>query len=416
MRKIFTLALIALLLGVGIVAIIETDPGYVLVAYGNYTVETSLWIGLVILLLFTLLIYTVVRVFRRVLTGQNSLTSWLGTRRTRAASRLTTRGLISFIEGNWNRARRQLLRGAKNSEAPLINYLMAARASYRLNEPDKMREYLGAAEEAEAEAGIAVELTQAEVKLHAGQYEQALATLVRARRNAGRHPYVLDLLHRAYYGLRDWNQLAELLPDLKKYKVLENDALAELEREVYSAMLAASAGKGSDGDVLRQAWQKMPGHLKQDGAMLKDYVALLVADGQNAAAEKVILRGLKQQWDSGLVRQYGYVEGEQPARQLAQAESWLQAHPEDPQLLLCLGRLCAREQLWGKARDYFESSYRLEHTPEICAELGRLLVALGEPKVAAAYNREGLQLSQVGLPDLPMPEATVPPAQRLARS
>ena len=150
--------------------------------------------------------------------------------------------------------------------------------------------------------------------------------------------------------------------------------------------------------------------------MLKDYVALLVADGQNAAAEKVILRGLKQQWDSGLVRQYGYVEGEQPARQLAQAESWLQAHPEDPQLLLCLGRLCAREQLWGKARDYFESSYRLEHTPEICAELGRLLVALGEPKVAAAYNREGLQLSQVGLPDLPMPEATVPPAQRLARS
>ena len=90
-------------------------------------------------LLFTLLIYTVVRVFRRVLTGQNSLTSWLGTRRTRAASRLTTRGLISFIEGNWNRARRQLLRGAKNSEAPLINYLMAARASYRLNEPDKMR-------------------------------------------------------------------------------------------------------------------------------------------------------------------------------------------------------------------------------------------------------------------------------------
>ena len=416
MRKIFTLALIALLLGVGIVAIIETDPGYVLVAYGNYTVETSLWIGLVILLVFTLLIYTVVRVFRRVLTGQNSISSWLGTRRTRAASRLTTRGLISFIEGNWNRARRQLLRGAKNSEAPLINYLMAARASYRLNEPDKMREYLGAAEEAEAEAGIAVELTQAEVKLHAGQYEQALATLVRARRNAGRHPYVLDLLHRAYYGLRDWNQLAELLPDLKKYKVLENDALAVLEREVYSEMLSASAGRDANGDALRQAWQKMPGHLKHDGAMLKDYVSLLVAGGHDAAAEKVILRGVKQEWDSDLVRQYGYVEGEQTARQLAQAESWLQAHPEDPQLLLCLGRLCARDKLWGKARDYFESSYRLEHTPEICAELGRLLLALGEPKVAAAYNREGLQLSQTGLPDLPMPEATIPPAQRLARS
>ena len=42
MRKLFVLILIALLLGVGIVAVIETDPGYVLLSYGNYTLETSL--------------------------------------------------------------------------------------------------------------------------------------------------------------------------------------------------------------------------------------------------------------------------------------------------------------------------------------------------------------------------------------
>ncbi len=414
MRRLFLLLLIALLLGVGIVAVIETDPGYVLVAYGNYTVETSLWVGLLILALFTLAIYAVVRLFRRILGGQNSLSSWLGGRRTRASSRLTTRGLISFIEGNWQRARKQLLRGARNSEAPLVNYLMAARASYRLNEPDKVREYLGAAEEAEAEAGIAVELTQAELKLHSRQYEQALATLVRARRNAGRHPYVLDLLHRAYYGLKDWEQLAQLLPELRKYKVLDSNAIAALEREIYSAQLAAGARSDDEGEALRVAWQRMPGHLKQDEQVLADYVALLVSSGQHAAAEKVINRALKQQWDRNLVRQYGFLESEQPARQLAHAESWLSAHQDDPQLLLCLGRLAAREKLWGKARDYFESAYRLEPTPEVCAELGRLLVALGEPKVAAAYYREGLQGSQMGLPELPMPEPTIPPARRLA--
>lgn len=415
MRKIFILALVALLLGVGVVAIIETDPGYVLVAYGNYTVETSLWVGLLVLALFSFVIYAVVRLFRRLLGSQGSIASWLGSRRSRAASRLTTRGLISFIEGNWQRARRQLLRGAKNSEAPLINYLMAARASYRLNEPDRMREYLGAAEAAEAEAGIAVELTQAEMKLHAGQYEQALATLVRARRNAGRHPYVLDLLHRACYGLRDWEQLAGLLPELRKYKVLGGDALESLEREVYLGILSASArSKEGSSESLHKAWQRMPAHLKQDSRVLKDYVALLVAVGDSAPAEKVITRALKQQWDPALVRQYGLVEGEQPARQLAQAESWLSAHQSDPQLLLCLGRLSAREKLWGKARDYFESAYRVESTAEVCAELGRLTLALGEPKVAAAYDREGLKKSQAQLPELPMPEAMVPASRRLA--
>lgn len=416
MRKLFALVLVALLAGVGIVAVIETDPGYVLVAYGNYTVETSLWVGIVILALFTLAVYLVLRLIRRLLAGQASLSSWIGGRRARASSRLTTRGLISFIEGNWTRARRQLLRGAKNSEAPLVNYLMSARASYRLNEPDKMREYLGAAEDAEAEAGIAVELTQAELRLHSGKYEQALATLVRARRNAGRHPYVLDLLHRAYYGLKDWPELVALLPELKKYKVLPEEVLEKLEREVYTEMLSASARGDDSGEALRQAWQTMPAALKQDASILNKYVALLVQGGHHAAAEKVIPRALKQSWNSGLVREFGYVVGSDSARQLAQAESWLPAHTEDAQLMLCLGRLAAREKLWGKARDYFESSYRLERSAEICAELGRLLVALGEPKVAAAYFREGLQLKETGLPELPMPEATVPPAKRLAGS
>lgn len=418
MRRLFALVLVALLVGVGIVAVIETDPGYVLVAYGNYTVETSLWVGLVLLAVFTLLIYVLVRLVRRLIGGQNSLASWIGGRRTRASARLTTRGLISFIEGNWSRSRRQLLRGARNSDAPLINYLMAARASYRLNEPDKMREYLGAAEDAEAGAGIAVELTQAELKLHARQYEQALATLVRARRNAGRHPYVLDLLHRAYYGLHDWPELIKLLPELVKYKVLPANALQELEREVYKGQLKASAGGSAESvaDQLRQAWQRLPAHLKQDPAFLQDYVSLLVGSGQATAAEKVIVRALRQQWDSALVRQYGLIAGDEPARQLAQAETWLSSHEDDAQLLLCLGRLSARDKLWGKARDYFESSYRLERTPEICAELGRLIQALGEPKVAAAYYREGMELGQAGLPDLPLPEPTATAARRLAQS
>ncbi len=416
MRRIFLLALIALLAGVGVVAVIETDPGYVLVSYGNYTLETSLWVGLVLLVLFTLAIYGVVRLIGKLVSGQHSMANWLGTRKVRRSSRLTTRGLITFIEGNWSRARRQLLRGAKNNEAPLINYLMAARASYRLNEPDKMREYLGAAEASESEAGIAVTLTQAELKLRAGQYEQALAPLVRAKKNAGRHPYVLDLLQQAYRGLNDWDSLVALLPELRKYEVLGEEELTELERQAHIARLQQSAlrGEGEVGDRLKAAWNSVPSSLKQCSAVVKVYAGLLVAQGEHEAADKAIVRALKHEWDPELVRLYGLVEGSNPPRQLGQAESWLPAHDDDAELLLCLGRLSARDKLWGKARDYFESSYRLERRPETCAELGRLLLALGEPKVAAAYFREGLLLRESRLPALPMPEQVVPHSRRLA--
>jgi HemY protein len=99
---------------------------------------------------------------------------------------------------------------------------------------------------------------------------------------------------------------------------------------------------------------------------------------------------------------------------LSRAEGWLADHPKEPQLLLCLGRLSARDELWGKARDYFENAYRLEKSAEICAELGRLLDALGEPTVAAAYYREGLLLQEDKLPELPKPDRFVHDAQLVA--
>jgi HemY protein len=416
MRKIFVLVLIALLAGVAVVALIETDPGYVLVAYGNYTLESSVWVGLLLLLLFTGLVYVSLRLIRKLLSGQNSLVSWLGSRRSRQAARQTTQGLISFIEGNWLKSRRQLLRGVNGNDAPLLNYLTAARASYRLNDLDKMREYLGAAEDSEAQAGIAIELTQAEMKLHAGQYEQALATLVRARRNAGKHPYVLDLLRQAYVGLNDWSKLADLLPEVKKYKVLSDEKILELERTVYSQLLreSASAPTGNVAENLVNQWQKIPAHLRKDTGLGQSYVSLLIEHGASDAAGKVILRFLKKEWDSKFVRLYGLLDSSAPAKQLAQAESWLAANDRDAQLMLCLGRLSARDSLWGKARDYFEASYRLEKNAEVCAELGRLLHSLGEEKVAAAYFREGLLLRESALPQLPVPDKAVARSHRLA--
>lgn len=418
MRKIFALVLIALLLGVGVVAVIETDPGYVLVAYGNYTLETSLWVGLVVLTIFTLLVYAVLRLLYRLVGGRDSVVSWLGTRRSHHASRLTTRGLISFIEGNWARARRQFLRGAKNNDSPLLNYLMAARASYRLDDAEGISEHLDSAADTESGARVAVALTRAEMQLHAGQFEQVLSTVEAAGSNASRSPQLLELQYRACYGLRDWERLCTLLPELKRHAVVGPEALLRLQQEVYTALLKGSAGGGNGvtADRLRSAWQRVPAGLKQDSMLVQYYVGQLLACEEDAAAEKIILRTLKHQWDSSLVRQYAYVRGSNASRQLTQAESWLGAHGEDPQLLLCLGRLSARDKLWGKARDYYESSYRLQRSAETCAELGRLLTALGETRVAAAYYREGLLLSEGGLPELPMPEKTVPQKQMLARS
>ena len=140
MRKVFALSLIALLLGVGVVAMIETEPGYVLISYGDYTVETSLWVGIVLVGLIVLVLYGLLHLLTALLESPRSFFNWRKGRKAGHASRLTSRGLINFIEGNWSKARNQLLKGAEGNEAPLLNYLIAARASYQLGDADKMRQ------------------------------------------------------------------------------------------------------------------------------------------------------------------------------------------------------------------------------------------------------------------------------------
>lgn len=403
MRMVFVYLILALIAGAGVVNLIETEPGYLLLSYANYTVETSLWVGLLIIALFAGLCYALLHLLRRVLGSPKSLANWAGGRRNRSSLRMTQRGLISFIEGNWARSRRQLLRGSKDSETPLLNYLMAARASHQLGENDKALEYLAQAEGVKADAGIAVALTQAELDLAAERYEQAVATLERARRSAKQHPYVLSLLKKAYVGLRDWDALAALLPELKKHELETDTELRNLERSIYLHRLFDCKLLENDSKPLQAVWNQVPATLKKDEQLISTYVRLLVEAGSIDVAEKAIARFLKTEWGHPLVAQYGYLPSDNPKAMLSQAEGWLSRHQDDAGLMLTLGRLSARNELWGKARDYFEQSYKLDRSPEVCAELGRLLVHLGEEQHAAAYYREGLGLAQPALPPLPMP-------------
>ena len=92
-----------------------------------------------------------------------------------------------------------------------------------------------------------------------------------------------------------------------------------------------------------------------------------------------------------------------PKRQLALAESLLGKHPREPELLLALGRIALRNQLWGKARDYLESSLKLAARPDTCAELARLCEHLGETERSHALLVRAVGASVGELPALPMP-------------
>lgn len=403
MRRQFVVLLIVLLGATGVVALLERDPGYILVAYGSRTLEMTVLTGIGLLVGGFFLLYVAVRLWRRAWRTPRKVSRWLDSRSLRLSHSRTTRGMIAFIEGRWKHARKILVSVAERSDTPLLYYLMAARASHALGDEKGLEKYLRQAEESTSGADLAVGLTQAEMQLDNGQLEQALATLMRVRAVSTSHPEALKLLMQVYQGLGDWESLRKLLPDLRKAGVIDGQAFIELERTTFASLLKQAGQKG-DTSELEKVWRQLPAELANDAAMACVYVELLVSAGASQQAEKVIRRSLRRSWDEKLVGWYGRVHGEDPHKQLIAAEAWLKERSNSAVLMLCLGRLSLANSLWGKARDYFESSLKLEKSAEAYAELGRLLANLGETEKSIQYLQLGLQQGELGLPALPMPD------------
>jgi HemY protein len=234
-----------------------------------------------------------------------------------------------------------------------------------------------------------VALTRAELQLRGGRPQEALATLAPLQQSAAKHPQVLKLLQESYSALRDWPNVLQLLPQLRRLKVLTREQVAALEAQV-TASLFEELRAQRQLENLRLRWQKLPRSLERNAEIVAQYTRGLAELGAAAEAEHILRQHLKRDWSEPLVALYGTIAGSDAARQLAHAEQWLAQHPGSAALQLSLGRLAIRNELWGKARDYFEASLNLAEDPQACAELGQLLARLGQHERSSQYYARGL--------------------------
>jgi HemY protein len=206
-----------------------------------------------------------------------------------------------------------------------------------------------------------------------------------------KHIYTLHLLQQVYLELSDWPSLESLLPLLYKYKVQPFNDLEKLEAKIYEGLLL-NASKSPNPENISAVWDRIPRDFRIQPSLLITYVKFL-KQNNSGEAEQLLKNALQKQWDNDLVYWYGKVKGKDPEKQLKTAEAWLKTQANNPQLLFSLGRLCMNNQLWGKARSYFEASLTIVPNPEAYQNLATLLEQLGETQNALDKYKEGLRLA-----------------------
>lgn len=398
--RLSLLLLVALLLGALGAHFMVDETGYVLVNYRGMRFETSLFGALLILLSA----YLIIRVLMRIVRAPREFGEAVGKQRVDRAKRKMNEALIEMAEGNWARSEKLLSQGAKSSETPLLNYLNAARAAQQQGAHERRDNWLKLAYEQDDEAGSAVLLTQAQLQIDHEQYEEALATLHRLNESAPGHRQALALLASINEKLGDWTAVRDILPQLTKKKALPPAELDALKQRTYKGVLR-EAGRSGDQEALTKAWSSTPAPLQKTPEVLHAYVSALTDSSQTAAAEKTLRKALNTHWTPELIIDYGRLEGPDAAKQLSVAEGWLKSHGNDAPLLLTAARLAMRNELWGKARSYLESSIALMPRVESYHLYGELLEKMGETEGAAIAFRSGLTLATGSAPAPALPEA-----------
>jgi HemY protein len=160
-----------------------------------------------------------------------------------------------------------------------------------------------------------------------------------------------------------------------------------------SAHAEALASLVHDAAGLRAYWARVPENDRLQPKVARAAARSFLQLGSDREAADILAKSLERRWDPSLLPLYAECRAPDATRQLETAERWLVSHNDDATLLYALGRLCERQQLWGKAQTYLEASLALENHWRAQVTLGDMLSQLGRHDEANAHLAAALKLA-----------------------
>ena len=379
---------------VALAMLFRLNNGYVLFVASPYRVELSQNAFIILAVLAFVAVYALIRAAVHLSQLPADVRE---ARRRRHVERFRGKqdaAVVALIEGRHGKARQYAQEALAIPNSSPVPALVGARAAL------ETRDYAAAAAMLERPDAQATKLAvprlmlEAEIALERGQPADALARLAELRSEAGLHTAAQRLELRALTAAGRPGEIPPLVDQLVKRKVYD-----AAQGDVLRAGAHAEALKAFTHDAagLRAYWARIA-----EGDRLQPKVAkaaarsFLAVNGDREAAE-ILVRSLERQWDSSLLLLYAQCRAPDATRQLETAERWLTTHNQDATLLFVLGRLCERQQLWGKAQTYLEASLALDNHWRTQVALGEMLAKLGRHDEADAHLAAALRLALAAL-------------------
>ena len=370
------------------------NTGYVLLVSPPYRVELSLNLFVLGALALIGAGYIVLRLVLGAIDLPERVREFRARRQRDNARSALLDALRAFFEGRYGRAEKAAAAVIESDEMPALGAVLAARAAHELRRYEQRDEYLArAGERAPGDLAMRV-IAEAELLLEQRRFQEALLAL---KALPEKHTAGLRLELRAQQQAKNWEPTLPLIDQLTRRGVFDAVQAAQLRRYAQIEILKRRA---LDRFSLEEYWQKIPAEQKRDPKVAAAAAQCFTALGGGEQACQIIEAALDHEWDSELVGWYAECAGAATVRRIERAEKWLRTNPRDSVLLLTLGRLCAEQELWGKAQSYLDASVAVEPSWSAHLALAGLHDGLGHADAARRHYRESLDLAVAQLKQL----------------
>lgn len=341
-RQVFFLALLALAGALAMQVLID-DPGFVLVRYRGYDIETTV-AGGVLLLGLLLCALGVLWMLARL-----PFRAWRRYRARQARTRFGD-GLDALHRGRYAQAEPMLVAAAQESRLATPAWIAASEAALARGDRDAALAHLQRIGNDDTRA-----IAEADLAAREGRAADVLALLTplvaaSPERRDAPAPRALALHADALAALGRHAEARAALAAMRRQQALPDTALAERER----AWTLLALRDAVDADALGELWDGLPETLRQTPEVVLAHADRACELRWEDTAEVAIAHALDARWDEALAARYGALPTSRPdpavlERRRLRAAAWLDAHPASPGALLGLARILLAQGQWPQA-------------------------------------------------------------------
>jgi HemY protein len=369
---------------------LAADPGYVRVHIRGITLETTVVVAVVALLLAWML-FAIGWQFLRW-----PFRAWGRSVKRRGRGRFAD-GLLALVEGDYARAERDLTKAAHHTAFRTPALLLRARAAHAR---DAQECAMQALDEVGDDGSRAADTLRARILIENGRDAEALAFLKEKKEKAADHrlsPRGERLRVDAALATGDTQAALDALPALARNPSLSAKDQAALETRVLAAALAAAP----DIDVLDACWNKATRAQRKRPQLVVVYARRAAMLGHMLAAMDEIECAQRREWNDTLAAAYGELGPAEAETRLRKAQAWLAVVPDNAVLLTTIGRLYGQCAQWTQAIATLERALAIQASPRIWEALGDGHGGVGDLAAANTCYANALRLER-GEPVTPL--------------